>query len=109
MEEIKLERREIEEGAGVAALSYVFFLWILVFRFQKENRFARSHAKQGIVVFMGEMIFAVLSLLPYVGRLFYISGLLIFLFISMRGIYYALTGRSLYIPLVSEIAAKFVI
>jgi uncharacterized membrane protein len=109
MEDSKLDIEEIREGAPFAALSYCFFLWIFAFIFRKNNRFAHFHARQGIVVFIGEVVFIVLALLPFIGKIFYVTGLILFLFVSLYGIYSALTGKLARIPLVAEIADKFVI
>ncbi|HIE35880.1 MAG TPA: hypothetical protein EYP89_01415 [Candidatus Omnitrophica bacterium] len=109
MENLQFEEKEIKEGAPFAALSYVFFLWILAFIFRRDNRFAHYHAKQGIVIFIGEVVFVFLSLIPLIGILFYITGLLLFLAVSLYGIYSSLTGKCARIPLVSEIADKLII
>ncbi|MDD5195404.1 MAG: hypothetical protein PHQ96_07035 [Candidatus Omnitrophica bacterium] len=109
MEQTQLDQNEIKDGAPFAALSYVFFLWILVFIFRKDNRFAHFHAKQGIVVFIGEIVFIVLALLPFVGIIFYVTGLLLFLFLSLYGIYFSLTGKMVRIKFLSAIADKFVV
>jgi fumarate reductase subunit D len=109
MEEIKLTEEEIKDGAPFAALSYVFFLWILTFIWKKDNRFAHFHAKQGIAVFIGEIVCGVLSLVPLLGKVFYAIGLVIFLFVSLYGIYYSLTGRMIRIPIISSISDKFIV
>jgi uncharacterized membrane protein len=109
MEELKFTEEEIKSGAPFAALSYVFFLWILTFILKKENRFAHFHAKQGIAIFIGEMVFGFLALLPLVGKIFYVIGLLVFLCFSLYGIYYALTGKVVRMPVISDIADKFVV
>jgi uncharacterized membrane protein len=109
MEDLKLTEEEIKDGAPFAALSYVFFLWILSFILKKENRFAHFHAKQGVAIFIGEVVFGVLALLPLIGKVFYVIGLLLFLCLSLYGIYYALTGKTVRMPVVSNIADKFVI
>ena len=76
MNEVKLTDNEIKEGAPFAALSYVFFLWILAFIFKKDNRFAHFHAKQGIVIFIGEIVCGFLALFPLIRVLFYLIGLI---------------------------------
>jgi len=109
MEELKLEEQEIKEGAPFAAISYVLFLWLITFILKKDNKFAHYHAKQGLVIFIGEVIFFFFSLVPIIGFLFYIIGLIIFLGVSLYGIYTSLTGRLCRIPIVTDIASKLVI
>ncbi len=102
MEELNLTKEEIKEGAGFAALSYVGFLCFLTFLFKKDNAFAGYHARQGLVIFIAELVFCFFPLL-------YSPGLILFLFISLYGVYSALTGKLCKIPLVTKIAAKLVI
>ncbi len=109
MQELKLEEKEIKEGAPFAALSYFLFLWIFTFIFCPHNRFAYYHAKQGIVIFIGEVSFMFLALLPLVGRIFYVVGLLLFLFLSLAGIISSLSGRLIKFPLITKLTQRFVI
>lgn len=109
MEELHLTREQIREGAGFAAVSYIFILWVLPFIFKKQNEFARYHAKQGLVIFIGEVVCGFLCFIPVLGILFYSIGMILFFFLSLYGIYSALTGKLCKIPVVTEIAAKFVI
>lgn len=107
--EKEISEKEIREGAPYAALSYIFFLWIYTFRQKKNNRFAHFHAKQGIVVFMGEVVSAFFGLIPFIGRFIFPLGLLFFVFMSLYGIYSALSGKMVRLPIISDIADKFVI
>lgn len=108
--ELKISDEEIREGAGLGALSYVFFLWILVFFFKKDNAFAHYHAKQGLVLFILEIVaFFFLVFLPFFGILIYYVGMPLFLLSSLYGIYSALTGKLCKIPVVSKLASKLVV
>ena len=109
MKQLKLNETEIKEGAPFAALSYVFFLWILAFLFKKENRFARFHAKQGMLIFICEVIVLFLVHIPILGFLVYIIGIIIFPLLSLYGIYLSLTGKGTYLPVIGELADKLVI
>ncbi len=106
MSELQLDNQEIRGGAGFAALAYIPFLWILVFIFKKENKFSHYHAKQGLVIFIGEVIFLLLT--KYSGFIGTLLAIL-FLILSLYGIFSALMGKLCKIPLISGIAAKLVI
>ena len=108
MKSQELGEKEIKDGAPFAMLSYVLFLWILVFIFKKDNDFARFHAKQGIVIFVGNILCLLLMVIPVLGIVF---GLLEigFVFASLYGIYLSLTGKTERIYLISDIADKMVI
>ena len=108
--ELKISEEEIREGAGFAALSYIFFLWILVFLFKKDNKFAHYHAKQGLVLFIIEIaVVASLFFLPFLGILIYYLGMPVFVLCSLYGIYSSLTGKLSKIPGVSNVASKLVV
>ncbi|MFA6281054.1 MAG: hypothetical protein WCY05_00950 [Candidatus Omnitrophota bacterium] len=109
MEDLKLTEDQIRDGAPFAALSYVFFLWILTFIWKKDNRFAHFHARQGIALFIVEIGVWIFALIPIIGIFFNVLGLMLTLFLSLYGIYYSLTGRAKRIPFISNISDKFIV
>ncbi|MBI5144164.1 MAG: zinc ribbon domain-containing protein, partial [Candidatus Omnitrophica bacterium] len=46
--------KEVLEGKPFAILSYLWILCLVPLILKKENRFAMFHAKQGLVLFIGE-------------------------------------------------------
>ena len=108
MKDMKLSKQEIKEGAPFAVLSYVLFLWILTFIFKKDNRFAYFHARQGIVIFVGNVICFILTFVPILGFLFGL-GQIILIFFSLYGIYLSLTGKIKSMVVIGDIAEKLVI
>jgi uncharacterized membrane protein len=112
MDDLELTEAEIREGAGLAAISYIFFLWILTFILKRENKFAHYHAKQGLVIFIGEVVCIFLPFLPLlggVGTFLYKLGMTVLGIFSLYGIYSSLTGKLCKIPVVTNIASKLVI
>lgn len=108
MSDIQMDLNEIKEGAPFAALSYVFCFWILTFILKKDNQFAYFHAKQGIVVFVGEIACTIFAFVPVIGALFGFL-LLVFLCFSLYGIYLSLTGKMTLMPIIGDIAQKLVV
>ena len=108
MEDLKLSKQEIKEGAPFAVLSYVLCLWILTFIFKKENRFAYFHARQGVVIFVGNIICFAFMFIPILGVLFGLAQMIL-IFFSLYGIYLSLTGKTKSIIVVGDIAEKLVI
>jgi len=109
MQELKLSEDEIKQGAPLAAISYIFFLWLIAFILKGDNQFTHYHARQGLVIFIGEAICFFIFLIPLVGFLLYKIIFLIFFIVSLYGIYSSLTGRLCRIPLITGIASKLVI
>jgi len=100
--------KDIQEGKFFAVISYISFLCIVTLLLKKDNKFALFHAKQGLVLFVFEVIFFVLSVIPVywlVGKLVFAA----FVLISFLGILQALKGTYKALPLVSDIAEKIVL
>tara|TARA_B100000315_G_scaffold16484_1_gene14723 strand:- start:73 stop:399 length:327 start_codon:yes stop_codon:yes gene_type:complete len=108
MKTSKSVKKEIKEGAPFALLSYVLFLWILTFIFQKDNRFALFHARQGLVIFLGNVICLPLIFIPVFSSLFVFLELVLVV-ISLYGMYLSVTARCERIYLISDIADRLVI
>ena len=108
MSDRQMDLNEIKEGAPFAALSYVFCFWILTFILKKDNQFAYFHAKQGIVLFVGEIACMIFLFVPVLGGLFGFL-LLVLLCFGLYGIYLSLTGKMTPMPIIGDIAQKLVV
>lgn len=100
---------EIREGAPFAVLSYVGLLWIIPFIFKPQNRFARYHARQGLIIFVYELICIFFLFFPYIGVFLYKTGWVILFAVSLYGVYASLTGKLCRIPLVTSLAQRLVV
>lgn len=84
-----------------AVMGYLWILCILPLLFKKDDAFVLSHSKQGLVIFVGVVATFILSILfPWLLR----PGLFAFGVISLWGIVESLRGRTLKIPVVSDLA-----
>lgn len=97
--------KDIQEGKFFALISYISFLCVLTLLLKKENKFALYHAKQGLIIFVGEVICFVLSVIPLLRALCAIVTV-VFILSSIWGIILAAKGSYGRIPLVTEIAKK---
>lgn len=100
------EDKEIQEGKIFAVLGYIGILCLIPLILKKDNRFALFHAKQGLVLFIAEVVVGILGVLPYLGLLIRTFGTVVFGLLSIVCIIRALMGEYWKIPVVSEIAAK---
>jgi uncharacterized membrane protein len=95
-------------------LAYLGILAIIPLVTEKNDREVQWHAKNGLVILVGEIalmvVFFILSHIPGVGCLaalmFPILSLL-FLVIAIFGIYKAVNGQRLVIPGLSDFADRF--
>lgn len=105
-ERIVFSEEEIRDGAVFAGISYLFFLSILTFIYKNDNEFARFHAKQGIVLFSFFVLCLFFSLIPVLGKIFFLLWVVFYPIFALYGMYSAFSGKSVHIPIVSDIAEK---
>jgi len=98
--------KEIEEGRLFAILAYISFLCFVPLFLKKDNRFAFFHAKQGLVIFIGEILAAVLSAIPFFGAIVQFLAILVFSLASVIGIIQVLMGQYWKMPYVYPVAEK---
>jgi len=105
----KKPHEDIQEDKIFALIAYLFILCIIPLLLKKENKFVLFHAKQGLVLFIGEVAVFIVRVVPFLGPLIWNLGFLIFGFISLFGITQALMGKYTKIPVVSTIAEKIIL
>lgn len=94
-----------EEGRMAAVLAYIPFLCFIPLLNMKDNKEAQFHARQGVMLFIIELV----------GALFLIDGISDFVFkvililafaLSVAGIIFALQGRNYRLPIIGDMADK---
>jgi len=105
----EFEGQEIEEGKFFAIISYLSFLCIVSLVLKKDNRFALYHAKQGLVLFVFEVGAFILTIIPILGGVVRILGLIAFVLASLWCILQVLMGNCNRLPVISEIADNITI
>ena len=100
------ESKEIKEGKLWAVFAYLGPLCLLPLLNKKDNKFALHHAKQGLVLFVGELIAFIVFLIPFIGQfiLVFLGRLigLIFGIYSIIGIIQSLIGKYWKAPIISK-------
>ena len=109
MTNTQAEEQEVRDGKFFAIISYVSFLCIITLILKKDNKFALYHAKQGLVLFVMEVVAFILSILPILGWLIGIFGYALFLLVSLWGIMQAALGIYSCLPLVTDISEKVIL
>ena len=54
--EIKPDNKDIEDNKIIAAIGYVSILFVLPLFLKKNSKFAQFHAKQGLLLFLIELV-----------------------------------------------------
>ncbi len=115
MEEISnFDPKDVEENKVLAAISYLGILVLIPLLMKKDSKFIKEHAKQGLVLFIAEIVLWIVDLIfasiPVLGL---IVSVLIWLtligigIVSLIGLVYALQGKFWKIPLVYDWAKNF--
>lgn len=96
-----------EEERVAAVMAYLPFLCFLplVHDTWKQNARIRFHARQGIMLFFIELI-ALLFLIDDVARFVFRAVLILAVGLAIAGIYTALQGRTLRLPIIGDFADK---
>ncbi|MFA6272178.1 MAG: DUF4870 domain-containing protein [Patescibacteria group bacterium] len=105
MEEKKdnqVDSKDIEENKLIAALGYVWILCLIPLLMKKESKFAQFHGKQGLVLFIVEIVGWLVYWIPFVGWLFAVLVLVM----AIIGFVKALSGEYWELPIVGSFAKK---
>lgn len=94
--------QQISEGKVYAMLSYLSILCIIPLVFQRNNTFVLGHAKQGLIIFLGEVAVFIAHII--LGYWLWRLGMFIFGIYSFVGLITSLQGRNAQLPLVSKLA-----
>ena len=105
-----MEKKSIDEGKGLAWLSYLGILLLIPLLVNKDNEYSKFHVKQGIVLLICWIISSVASIIlafiPIIGWLIS-AAIWIFLFVIMiMGIIKALSGKTELLPMIGKYAEK---
>ena len=110
MEEITdFDQKDIEENKVLAAISYLSILVLIPLLVKKDSRFVREHAKQGLVLFIAEIVLWIVDLIfawiPVLGLIVSILvriGFVAIGIVSLMGFIYALMGKFWKIPVIYD-------
>ncbi|MCK9266753.1 hypothetical protein M0P98_07780 [bacterium] len=105
-----MDEKTINEGKGLAWLSYLGLLLLVPLMVNKDNGYSKFHIKQGIVLMVCNMfssfLFFIFSWIPFVGWFIIASIWLFLLILSIMGIVGALTGKTEPLPVIGQFAEK---
>lgn len=94
-----------DEGRLAAIMAYIPFLCFIPLLNMKHNEEARFHARQGVMLFLIELI-AGLFLVDRISNFIFTAVLIVAVSFSIAGIYFALQGKNYRLPIVGDLADK---
>ena len=101
------EKKDIEKNKSISILSYIGILCLVPLLAQKDSKFAQYHAKQGLVLFIAEVITGIIGVIPVIGWIISLIGWIIWLILSITGIMNVVNGKKKLIPLIGKFGEKF--
>ncbi len=93
---------DVEVNKGIAVLSYVWILCLVPLLGKRDSEFAQFHAKQGLVLFVIEIVASLFIWFPIFGQLL----MLILLVVAVMGIIKTLNGEWWEIPVIHDLSKK---
>ena len=96
------DQKDIDEHRLLAALSYVWVLCFIPLILKRNSKFAQFHAKQGLVLFIIEVIGTVVFPIPIIGWLLFILVVLM----AILGAKAALDGEYWEMPFFARLVKK---
>lgn len=96
------DSQDVEENKTIAALSYVWILFLVPLLGKRKSKYAQFHAKQGFVLFVIELVASLFMWFPIFGQLL----MLALLIVAVMGFVKALNGEWWKIPYIYEWSKK---
>jgi fumarate reductase subunit D len=94
-----------DEGRMAAIMAYIPLLCFVPLLSMKENKEARFHARQGVLLFLIELV-AVLFLIDAISDLVFKGILIGAVALSVAGIVFAIQGKNYRLPIIGDLADK---
>src|SRR6056297_1100984 len=92
------KKLDVELNKAVAALSYVWILFLVPLLLKRKSEFSQFHAKQGMILFL----ISLLTIIPILGQILFF----VLLIISVISIVKVINGEWWKIPFVYEWSIK---
>ena len=106
-----MEGKDIQENKAIAAIGYLGILFLVPLLAKKDSPFAQYHAKQGMVLFIADVIWTfcvwIFAWISVFGRLIITLGWLFILVLLILGLVNALSGKTQPLPVIGKFAEKF--
>jgi uncharacterized membrane protein len=94
--------KDIEENKAIACLSYIWILFLVPLLAKRDSKFAQFHAKQGLILFIVEIVGSLFFWFPFFGWLLW----LVLVIVSIIGIMKALNGEWWKMPIIYDWSKK---
>jgi uncharacterized membrane protein len=80
--------------------------FVLVFLVRRNDRYAMYYAKQSLVLFVAGIIISIVSIVPILGWIAYVVGMIWLVITWLIGLVYSLSGSEKPLPIIGKYAAS---
>ncbi len=94
------DKKDIDDNKVLACLSYLGILFLIPLLAKKDSKYAQEHAKQGLVLFIAEIIGSVVAMIPIIGWLMAPFIGIFFLIVALVALIKCLMGEFWEIPII---------
>lgn len=98
----EVDQKDVAENKTVACLSYIWILFLIPLLGKKDSKFCQWHAKQGLILFLVEVIGSLIFWIPFFGWL----ALILVIILAVMGVLKTLAGEYWEMPVLGEYAKK---
>lgn len=102
-----VEGKPEEKANPLAILSYLGILFLVPLLVAKDDEFVKFHVKQGITLFIAEIITVIISMIPLIGWLISLIGWICWLILIILGIINVLQGKKSPLPVIGKFAENW--
>lgn len=95
--------QEVNDGKVMSILAYLGILVLIPIFAEKNNRFVRFHANQGLILFIASFASGVISFIPYLGVIVNVVVSVAVLVFEIMGIVNACQGEAKELPIIGDI------
>jgi uncharacterized membrane protein len=90
----------------LGAIAYLGVFCLIPLIIKSKNDFIRFHARQGLILFLAEIIFTLILIIPFFGWLISLLGWFVCGLVSITAIIKTLQGKSWKIPVLNKFSYK---
>lgn len=94
--------RDAQDNKYVALFSYIYILFLVPLLAKRDSKFCQFHAKQGLVLFVVDIVASLLVWIPVIGQLLALALAIV----SVIGIIKVLNGEYWKIPFIYDWSEK---
>ncbi len=101
------EKKESKEQNNmIAILSYIGILFVIPLLVEKDNDFVQYHAKQGMTLFIAEIVTMFIAWIPILGWLVGFLAWILWFILAIVGIVNVVNGKKKPLPIIGGLASK---